>query len=215
MKDRFDLIIFDWDGTLVDSIDWIVTCLSKAAISCGLNAPEDEAIKNIIGLSIHESLNILFPDVEKEVREQLILHYSHAFFSKRASKNDVFQGVYEMLIELKARGFLLAVATGKSRSGLDRAMKGSELSGFFDITRCADETISKPDPKMVDEIIDELSVSRDKVVIVGDSAHDMAMAENAGIASIAVLCGANSQAQLQKYSPLFTFQQTTQLLEIL
>lgn len=215
MNRRFDLIIFDWDGTLVDSIDWIVSSLSKAAISCDLNVPAEEAIKNIIGLSIQESLNRLFPNLDEEAQKQLISYYSQEFFSKQISTNDVFVGVNEMLVELKGKGFLLAVATGKSRAGLDKAMKGTALGGFFDVTRCADETISKPNPKMLNEIIEAMSVSRDKVVVVGDSVHDMAMAGNAGIASIAVLCGANSNAQLEQYNPLFILQQTTQLVEIL
>lgn len=215
MKDRFELIIFDWDGTLVDSIDWIVSSLSEAARTCNLNVPEEEAVKNIIGLSLQESLNILFPALEEKAREQLTSCYSEVFFSKTISAKDLFEGVEEMLAQFKQEGYLLAVATGKGRSGLDKAMKGTGIGRFFDITRCADETISKPHPLMVNEIIEEMSVSRGKAVIIGDSVHDMAMAENAGIASIAVLCGANNNAQLKQYNPLFTLQQTTQLVEIL
>jgi len=215
MARRFDLIIFDWDGTLVDSIDWIVHCLQKAAGEYGCIVPEKQAAKDIIGLSIQRAMETLFPGIDQKTQEQLIACYSQEFFSKQITEDDLFTGVNEMLVKFKQMGYFVAIATGKSRVGLDKAMKGTGLSGFFHITRCADQTASKPQPDMLEEIIKEMAVCKERVVMVGDSIHDMQMAINAGIASIAVSCGAHSSEQLQQYNPLFNLQQTTQLLDSL
>lgn len=215
MKNRFDLIIFDWDGTLVDSIDWIVLSLSKAAEICECKVPEEQAIKDIIGLSIQRATDILFPKIDQKIRKQLIACYSQEFFSKQISPDDLFVGVNDILVELRKKGVLLAVATGKTKAGLDRAVEGTGLNGFFNMTRCADQTASKPKPDMLDDIIEEAGVSRERTVMVGDSIHDMQMAKNAGIASVAVTCGASTYDQLQQFSPLINLQQTTQLLDIL
>ena len=215
MARRFDLIVFDWDGTLVDSIDWIVHCLQKAAGEYGCNVPEQQAAKDIIGLSIQGAMEKLFPGIDQKTQEQLIACYSQEFFSKQITEDDLFTGVNEMLVKFKKMGYFVAIATGKSRVGLDRAMKGTGLSDFFHTTRCADQTASKPQPDMLDQIINEMEVCKERVVMVGDSVHDMQMAINAGIASIAVSCGANSSEQLQQYNPLFNLQQTRQLLDSL
>ncbi|MCK5121408.1 MAG: HAD-IIIA family hydrolase, partial [Methylococcales bacterium] len=199
MKNEFDLIIFDWDGTLADSVDWIVHCLKVAADQQGLVVPEDQAIKNIIGLSIQNALAELFPKIKGQAQEQFIACYSQVFFAKTITENDLFLGVNEMLRQLRGQGYKLAVATGKGRSGLDKAMQGVGLLDFFDATRCANETASKPNPLMLEEIVTEMQVSKERVVFVGDSNHDLQMAENAGVAAIAVLCGANSKAQLSPY----------------
>jgi len=215
MKDRFDLIVFDWDGTLVDSVDWIVHCLTIAATKQGCDIPPKQAIKDIIGLSIQRALQELFPRIDQNTQEQLIACYSQEFFSKEISANDLFTGVNDMLITLKQQGYQLAVATGKSRAGLDKAMIGTGLSDFFHISRCADETASKPQTLMLEEIIAEMGVERERVLLVGDSVHDMQMAINASVPAIAVTCGANSIEQLQQYKPLLNLQQTTDLLDIL
>ena len=215
MARRFDLIIFDWDGTLVDSIDWIVHCLQKAAGEYGCIVPEKQAAKDIIGLSIQRAMETLFPGIDQKTQEQLIACYSQEFFSKQITEDDLFTGVNEMLVKFKQMGYFVAIATGKSRVGLDKAMKGTGLSDFFHITRCADQTASKPQPDMLEEIIKEMAVCKERVVMVGDSVHDMQMAINAGIASIAVSCGAHSSEQLQQYNPLFNLQQTTELLDSL
>lgn len=215
MKNKFDLIVFDWDGTLVDSVDWIVHCLSEAAVDQGCVKPKQQDVKDIIGLSIHKALDKLFPELDGASRQRVIARYSEIFFSRQITDDDLFAGVSDMLLRFKEAGYQLAVATGKSRHGLDKAMLGVGLNDFFNITRCADETASKPNPDMLDVIIHEMKVSRDRVVMIGDSTHDMEMAINAQIASIAVLCGANSAEQLQKYNPLLKLQQTVELLEIL
>ena len=145
----------------------------------------------------------------------MIACYSQEFFSKPITEDDLFSGVNEMLQKFKQTGYQLAVATGKSRSGLDKSMQGTGLSDFFHITRCADQTASKPQPVMLEEIIKEMAVSKERVVMVGDSVHDMQMAINAGISSIAVSCGANSTEQLQQYNPLINLQQTIELQDSL
>jgi len=215
MKGKFDLIIFDWDGTLADSTDWITHCLKKAASDQKCNIPEDQAVKNIIGLSIEKAMDELFPGIDKDTQDRLIVSYREEFFSKKMTTKDLFSGISEMLITLQEKGYQLAVATGKNRSGLDKALHGTELSDFFHITRCADETASKPSPDMLEEIIEEMGVSKDRAVMIGDSVHDMKMATNANMASIAVSCGANSAEQLKKYNPLLILQKTTAILDIL
>ncbi len=212
---KFDLIVFDWDGTLVNSIDWIVHCLQKAAQLCNCDVPETQAVKNIIGLSIEHAMAELFPGIEKQVQEQLISHYSQLFFSKKTSRNDLFSGVYDMLVQLKQNDYLLAVATGKKNRGLIKTMKDADLLDFFSVTRSADQTASKPDPLMLNEIIEELEVSKDKVLMVGDSVHDLQMAINAKIAAVGVACGAHSIEVLRQYNPLMCLQQTSELLEII
>lgn len=215
MKDRFDLLIFDWDGTLVDSIDWIVHCVQSAAESCDCAVPPPQAAKDIIGLSIQEAMNTLFPDADSAIQKQMISHYNQLFFSKQTTAEDLFAGVEQMLIELKQTGYQLAVATGKSRAGLDKVMQGTGLADLFCITRCADETASKPHPLMLEQIMQHTGISPERTLMIGDSIHDLQMAQNAQISAIGVTCGAHSAEILQQYQPLFCLEQTTELLELI
>lgn len=215
MKDSFDLIIFDWDGTLVNSIDWIVQCLQKAARECGCDVPETQAAKNIIGLSIDRAMDELFPGVDKSTQEQLIAHYSQQFFSKKITQNDLFAGVYEMLVQFKQNGYLLAVATGKKSTGLEKAINGTGLVDFFSTTRGADQTASKPNPLMIDEIVEEMKVSKDRTLMVGDSVHDLQMAINADVSAIGVACGAHSDEMLRQYNPRMCLEHTSDLLKVI
>ncbi len=215
MKNKFELIIFDWDGTLVNSVDWIVSCMQKAALQCDLQVPDTQAVKNIIGLSIEKALENLFPGMDKKNQEHLIDCYSQYFFSRQTGKEDLFDGVGDMLEHFKAEGFLLAVATGKKSTGLAKAMQGTGLEVFFDTTRGADQTASKPDPLMINEIVNELQVSKDKVVMIGDSTHDLQMARNADVSAVGVCCGAHSRDKLESYRPMACLQKTTELRELL
>jgi phosphoglycolate phosphatase len=215
MKDRFDLLIFDWDGTLVDSIDWIVHCVQTAATACDCPVPSPQAAKDIIGLSIQEAVNTLFPTVDKTIQQQLVTCYSQTFFSKPTTVDDLFAGVSDMLAEFKQRGYQLAVATGKNRNGLNKVLHSTGMTELFDITRCADETASKPHPLMLEEIMQYTQVSPQRTVMIGDSIHDLQMAQNAQVAAIGVACGAHSAHILQRYQPLLCLQQTTELLEIM
>lgn len=215
MKNAYDLIIFDWDGTLIDSIDWITHCLQKAGELCGFDIPEPQTTKNTIGLSIDKALKALFPQADDHKVETLVRHYSEEYFSKQISKDDLFTGVYDMLEQLRADGYQLAVATGKTRSGLDEALAGTGTAHLFCATRCAEETASKPNPKMLHEIIAHTQVPKERVLMVGDSIHDLEMAQKADIAAIGVVCGANTEAHLQPFNPLRCLQLPTQLLEFI
>ena len=215
MKHKFDLIIFDWDGTLIDSIDWISHCLQRAGELCGCVIPDQQALKDVIGLSIDNAMLTLFPDTDQTTQSLLINHYSQAYFSKQLSRDDLFTGVYDMLIELKASGYQLAVATGKTRAGLNEALAATSTADLFCATRCADETASKPNPKMLNEIMQHANIGKERTLMVGDSIHDLQMANNAQISAIAVSCGANSQESLQQYKPLLCLQQPTQLLALI
>lgn len=215
MKNKFDLIIFDWDGTLIDSIDWIAHCLQKAGELCGCDIPDRQDAKDVIGLSIDKAMQKLFPAADENKLEKLVTYYSQEYFSKKISQDDLFAGVYDMLWNLKTSGYQLAVATGKTRAGLNEALAGTGTSALFCTTRCADETASKPDPKMLNEIMHHANVSRERTLMVGDSVHDLQMANNAQIASVAVSCGAHSEVFLQQYKPLLCLQQPTQLLELI
>jgi phosphoglycolate phosphatase len=212
MKNRFDVIVFDWDGTLVNTIDWIVHCLQKAGEQCGYLIPEPQAAKDTIGLSIENAVQALYPNADTATNHKLVASYNHAYFSKQLTQDDFFPGVYDMLIHLKESGYQLAVATGKTRAGLTHALAATSTEKIFDITRCADETASKPDPKMLHEIMHHTQATADRTLMVGDSIHDLQMARNANVPSVGVACGANSRESLQQYEPLLCLQQATELL---
>lgn len=215
MNRKFDLIIFDWDGTLVDSIDWIVESLQYAARKCHARIPSAQEVRNIIGLSIECAVDTLFPGMDNAAREQLIKAYGQRFFSKKIQRDDLFSGVYEMLVALHASGYLLAVATGKKNAGLVKAMQGTGVVEFFSSTRSADQTASKPDPRMINEIVHELAVCKHRTVMVGDSVHDLQMAHNAGVAAIAVECGAHDRAVLNQFKPQHCLTQTCAILGVM
>lgn len=215
MTTKYQVIIFDWDGTIVNSIDWIVECLQQATRQCDLPVPSDQASRDIIGLSLTYALAELFPDISDTDKEALINAYSRQFFSRQTGKQDLFDGVYDMLTELKLMGYQLAIATGKTRAGLDKVLRSTETENLFHLSRCADETASKPDPKMIFEIIDQFNVEKHKVLMIGDSTHDLQMADNAGINAVAVTCGAHTSAILEPYNPLTCLARTTEVLDFL
>lgn len=215
MNTKYSVIIFDWDGTLINSIDWIVNCLQTAASQCDLPVPSEQDSRDIIGLSLTEALAAIFPGISTQAKADLINAYSQQFFSRQTSKQDLFDGVYAMLTNLQATGYHLTVATGKTRASLDKMMHATETENLFQHSRCADETASKPDPKMIFEIIEEFNVDSKRVLMVGDSVHDLQMAENAGIDTIAVSCGAHSATTLAAYNPLACLSRTPDLIDFL
>lgn len=215
MKDRFDLIIFDWDGTLINSIDWIVHCLQKAALTCKLEAPSEQDAKNVIGLSLKKALSRLFPETGQETQQLLTASYRKHYLSKPIKPDDLFDGVYDMLVHLKDAGFQLAVATGKTRSGLDNALVATGTKNLFSFTRCADEAASKPSPLMIHQIIQQLGAVNERTVMVGDSIHDMQMAANADISSVAVSSGTHSPKALHQFNPLLCLNHITEIQELL
>ena len=214
MKDRYELIVFDWDGTLSDSVGWIVTCLQQAARETGLTPPDDRAARSIIGLSLQGAMDLLYPGAPETTAQQLLTHYRRAYYDRSGQPIPLFAGVDAMLSTFRERGYQLAVATGKARSGFDRALDESGTRSVFHATRCADETASKPHPRMVDELLAELAVPRHRALLVGDSLHDLLMARNAGVDAIAVSCGANTAEELAELSPLACLESAADLLNL-
>lgn len=215
MKNQFDLIIFDWDGTLINTIDWITHCLQEAGNQHGLNKPEAQAAKDVIGLCIDSAVETLYPEADKLTQSSVVKVYTEMYASKQLSRNDFFPGVYDMLTKLNETGYQLAVATGKTRKGLTQALKATATGDLFGITRCSDETASKPDPLMLHEIMGHLNTLPQRTLMVGDSIHDMQMANNAKISSVAVTCGANNTESLQQFNPLLCLPQPVELLNYL
>jgi phosphoglycolate phosphatase len=213
MKNRFDLLIFDWDGTLIDSIDWIARCLQNAANDTRHDIPDYQAAKDVIGLSIEHAIEALYPAANSVEVLDLVSRYETAYFSKKISRDDLFSGVFEMLETLNQNGYKLAIATGKTREGLDEALSATKTEHLFCITRCADETQSKPHPLMLEEIMAFTNILPEKTLMIGDSTHDLQMAMNAKIASIGVASGAHDSEQLKNYQPLHCFLQPTELLQ--
>lgn len=187
---NFDLIAFDWDGTLFDSTKIIVRCIQAAVRDVGGTAPSDEAAGYVIGLGLMQALAHAAPDVPPEKYPELGARYRH-HYALHGNQLSLFEGVLPLLDALKARGHLLAVATGKSRRGLDEALQSVELKGVFDGSRTADETAGKPDPRMLHELMAQFDLPPQRVLMVGDTTHDLQMALNAACPSVGVSYGAH------------------------
>lgn len=194
-------LIFDWDGTLVDSVANIVKAMHVAADSVGLQRCTDLEVKNIIGLGLPEAIATLYPRLEPGRVEDLRAAYSHSYLHIEQQASPLFVGVTAGLEECRRRGFKLAVATGKTRRGLDRVLAAQGLSDFFDVTRCADETASKPHPLMLEQILAELELSPSEAMMLGDSEFDLRMAAAAGVRSVAVGYGAQPREHLLRCAP--------------
>jgi phosphoglycolate phosphatase len=193
------LIIFDWDGTLCDSLGRIAECLAAAARERGLAPPSLEAGRNVVGLSLPRALAELFPGLDEPELEQLDTCYRRHFVERDAEPSAFFPSVLEVLEKLKARGYRLAVATGKSRKGLTRALAAHGLTNFFDSSRCADESLSKPHPAMLRELLLEFQVEPGESMMVGDSEYDMEMARRAEVPRIGVSYGAHGADRLKRF----------------
>lgn len=209
----YSLIIFDWDGTLIDSAERIVTCMQVAMREVGLPVRDDTAIRNIIGLGLPEAFAQLYPDLGLAEMEMIKEYYSRHFVSSRIPPSSFFPGVEELLSSLHKQAFTLAVATGKSRRGLNRVFDETSVGHFFSATRCADETLSKPHPQMIYEILEETGVARERALMIGDTEFDMEMAERAGIDRVGVSYGVHQTERLAKYKPVFVADQVSELHE--
>lgn len=201
MPKQYDLLIFDWDGTLMDSAGVIVDSIQRACEDIGLPAPSDRASRQIIGLGLTQALQTLLPDLPADDYPRLVERYRHHYLG-RDDQIPLFAGVDSGIRELHANGFQLAVATGKSRIGLARALEASGLGSWFAATRCADQTHSKPHPAMVLELIEELDADPARTLVIGDTSHDLLMAANAGVASLGVTYGAHEAGDLHPHAPL-------------
>ncbi|MFC5428567.1 HAD-IA family hydrolase [Paraburkholderia denitrificans] len=201
-REQFDLIVFDWDGTLMDSTAHITRSIQAACRDLGLPVPGDEAANYVIGLGLREALQIAVPTLDPADYPLLVERYRIHFLT-REQTTELFVGVREMLAELRERGYLLAVATGKSRVGLNRALDEARLTSVFDGTRCADETFSKPHPAMLHELTRELGQDTGRTVMIGDTTHDLQMAINACVAAVGVGYGAHPANSLEALAPRY------------
>ncbi|MDP1690441.1 MAG: HAD-IA family hydrolase [Burkholderiaceae bacterium] len=210
MTRRFDLIVFDWDGTLFDSTALIVRCIQDACRDVGATVPSDVDAAYVIGLGLHDALRHAAPGLPVVRYRELGLRYRHHYFARQHGLS-MFPGTLEMLKALKARHHGLAVATGKGRRGLDEALAHAQLQGLFDATRTADETASKPDPRMLNELMRELGAEPGRTLMIGDTTHDLQLAVNAGTSHVAVSYGAHDHASFADFSPLAVVHSTHEL----
>jgi phosphoglycolate phosphatase len=201
-KKKFDLIVFDWDGTLMDSTGTIVKCIQAAAKDLGLPIPDNKSASHVIGLGLQEAMEVVLPGLDTKYYQRIVERYRYHYLTKDQGLS-LFDGVPEMLADLSQQGYFLAVATGKTRVGLNRALHSANLLSAFDATRCADETFSKPHPAMLQELTRELGQDMQRTVMIGDTTHDLQMAANAGAAGIAVQYGAHPAPELAALTPLF------------
>ena len=209
-RKQFDLIVFDWDGTLMDSTSAIVKCIQAAARDLGLPIPHDDDASHVIGLGLHEAMQAVMPNIDPAFYPRMVERYRIHYLSKH-HELVLFDGVRDMLTELSQDGYFLAVATGKSRVGLNRALNAVGLLSLFDATRCADETFSKPHPAMLQELTRELGQDMRRTVMIGDTTHDLLMASNAGAAGVAVQYGAHPVEQLHSCNHVYSAATVAQL----
>ncbi len=197
----WELVIFDWDGTLADSVACIVQAMMEAADALRIDLPTEAAVRDIIGLGLLEAIQRLFPGLPESRYGELRDAYSRAYIG-RNEQVQLFTGVRELLYELRAAGVRTAVATGKSRAGLNRALDATGLADYFHATRCADEGPGKPDPAMTHYLLAQLGIAPGCAVLIGDTGHDLEMARRAGVPAIGVSWGAHDAGTLDAYNPL-------------
>jgi phosphoglycolate phosphatase len=207
----YRLLVFDWDGTIIDSASAIVDCICAAARDIGIPVPPRERAAHTIGLGLHDALRFAVPELPAERYADFAAHYRNHFLACQHSMQ-LFAGMRELLNEL-SRTHLLAIATGKSRRGLDRALEAGDLRTFFAASRCADETNPKPHPAMLLELMDELNASKERTLMIGDTSHDLEMARAAGVDALAVTYGAHPEAGLRACAPLGCFSSVKELNE--
>lgn len=208
---RFDLLVFDWDGTVVDSAAHIVDSIQSACLDLGLPAPSPERARYIIGLGLHDAMQVLLPELPPAEYPRLAQRYRHHYLLGD-HKVAPFRGVPEGIARLCEAGFRLGIATGKSRGGLDRALRDTGLNAFFEASRCADEGFAKPHPDMLLFLMDLLNVAPERTLMIGDTIHDLEMARNAGVPALAVSYGAHAEAQLAALVPLACLRRVDELM---
>lgn len=206
------LIVFDWDGTLMDSETQIVHAIQGAIADLRLETRTAEACRDIIGLGLQEAVDALYPGRDETFRERFVERYRHHWFSDTHA-SELFPGTRETLELLKEAGFALAVATGKGRAGLDKALHQTALAELFAATRCSDETRSKPHPRMLNELLQELQVAPQQALMVGDTEYDLQMANRAGVGSVAVSYGVHARERLLQHQPLVCLDRITELVD--
>jgi phosphoglycolate phosphatase len=200
---KYRLIVFDWDGTIIDSAATIAECIRESARDMGLPVPTKEQASHVIGLGLHDSLRMAVPELQAVQYPQFVANYRRHFLAHEDAMG-LFAGMAELLIELK-RSHLLAIATGKSRRGLERALSATGVGPHFSASRCADETNPKPHPAMLLELMSELGLSKGQTLMIGDTSHDLEMAKAAEVDSVAVTYGAHPEGGLRACNPLNCF----------
>jgi len=211
---KFKLVIFDWDGTVMDSVPKIVTCLQNTAKQLGIDIPTEQQAKDVIGLSLVKATEALFP-AHLHLNDELVAGYKAQYRELDVTPTPLFADVETVLNQLSDAGMQLAVATGKGREGIDRLLKESDLGKYFVNIKCSDDAKTKPSPDMLEQILREQDIAKHDAVMIGDSQLDMAMANAAGIACIGVSFGAHSKAQLEQHTPLCVVDSYQQLLHVL
>ena len=207
---RYDLIVWDWDGTIMDSTPTIVQCIQQSCRDLGFKEPDDSLASSVIGLGIHDSLRRAVPWIEAAHFPNLTERFGYHYLAKDHELH-LFPGIRELLEDLRADGFLLGVATGKSRVGLDRSLSHHQLGHLFHETRTADESFSKPHPGMLLELSDVMQVPMRRMLMIGDTTHDLDMAANAGVDAVAVTYGAHPPSTLKESSSLAHVDDVAQL----
>ena len=202
MKHEFELLVFDWDGTLMDSVEHIVASLSAAAVDTGLEDLGQHRYRDIIGLGLKEAMQVLYPQADQLATETLCERYRYHYVEVNRVKSELFDGAVALLQAMRDRGLKLAVATGKGRVGLERVFTDTGYGDFFHASRCSDESGSKPQPHMLHELMQELNVEPARTLMIGDTEYDRAMARNAGTHGLAVSYGVHDCERLQQHRPL-------------
>lgn len=211
MKRNYKLLIFDWDGTLMDSIPHIVHCIRLASDDMGLEVRSDEHIKGIIGLGLKEAIDALYPGNSADFHQELADRYREHYLPPGPSPTPLFEGARETVNALSEAGYLLAVATGKGRGGLDKVLGETGLGPLFHATRTSDTTRSKPDPLMLNQILEELEVPVSEALMIGDTEWDLVMAANAGMDSLGVTYGVHDAERLSRHHPVGCIDRISQL----
>ncbi len=199
---KYKAIIFDWDGTLMDSIDKIVACVKAAAVDCELTIPTTAAIRHIVGLSLDKAMAQLCSTATSVQQTAMVDAYRHHYLKTNTFETPFYQGIEQWLYSLKNQGYMLAVATGKGRNGLNRLLDKYSMHALFEVTYCADQTASKPDPLMLNRILADLNLDASQVLMVGDTSYDLEMANNASIDCMGVSYGVHSKQILTKFNPI-------------
>ena len=207
---RYELLVFDWDGTLADSTALIAGAIQQACRDMGLAVPDDTTARHVIGLGHRDSIQYVAPSLAPRKHAQFTERFG-AHYMLGDAAIPLFEGVPDMLAQLAARGHTLAVATGKSRRGLDRALAQHRIAHHFGVTRCADEGFPKPHPDMLYALMEQAAVAPEQTLMIGDTTHDLQLARNAGVDALAVAYGAHSTAGLAELSPLATVQSVPEL----
>ncbi|MCW8973392.1 MAG: HAD-IA family hydrolase [Gammaproteobacteria bacterium] len=210
---RFNLLVFDWDGTLMDSEARIVACLRAAIEDLALEPRDDASLKNIIGLGLTEAINTLYPGSGGSLHKAMTDRYRYHFLTANPTASELFAGAAETVSALAETGYLLAVATGKGRAGLDKVLEETGLGGYFHATRCSDETFSKPHPLMLEQLMDELGTEPGETLMIGDTEYDMQMAGNARTAALAVSYGVHEKERLLHHNPLHCIDAIDELVQ--